>query len=163
MCNVPKYGKTPWLDYRCKVRLLGYPAHLLVANKLVPFDSKQCSQAPLIKSISPACIHLGARRIGVSVLETVNSLMQPEHMCLKLLHLKILDFKEFHGSVHFSQKTTNFTECVSCEIMNCVGPYLWQNRNFCILFVYLIVYLLWHHIGRQIYHYMVLMWKRCVL
>jgi len=26
---------------------------------LVLFDSKQCSQAPLIKSINPACIHLG--------------------------------------------------------------------------------------------------------
>jgi len=25
----------------------------------VPFDSKQCSQASLINSINPACIHLG--------------------------------------------------------------------------------------------------------
>ena len=46
-CNVPKYGEMLWLDYRCKVTLLGYSPHLLVANKLVPFDSKQCSQAPL--------------------------------------------------------------------------------------------------------------------
>jgi len=38
--------------------LLGYPPHFLTANKLVPFDSQQCSQAPLIKSINPACIHL---------------------------------------------------------------------------------------------------------
>jgi len=42
---------------RCKVRLLHYPPHLIVVNKLVPFDSKQCSQAPLINSINPACIH----------------------------------------------------------------------------------------------------------
>jgi len=28
-------------DYRCKVRLLSYPPHLIIANKLVPFDSKQ--------------------------------------------------------------------------------------------------------------------------
>jgi len=55
-CNVPKYGKTPWLDYRCEVRLHRYPPHLLVENKLVPFDSKQHSLAPLIKSINPACI-----------------------------------------------------------------------------------------------------------
>jgi len=33
------------MDYRSKVRLLGYRPHLLVANKLVLFDSKQCSQA----------------------------------------------------------------------------------------------------------------------
>jgi len=40
--------------------LLGYPLHLIVVNKLVPFESKQCcSQAPLIKSISLAFIHLG--------------------------------------------------------------------------------------------------------
>ena len=38
---------------------LGYPPHLLVVNKLVPFDSEQCSQAPLINSINPAFIHLG--------------------------------------------------------------------------------------------------------
>jgi len=25
----------------CRVRLLGYPPHLLIVNKLVPFDSKQ--------------------------------------------------------------------------------------------------------------------------
>ena len=40
---MPKYGETPWLDYRCKVRLLGYPPHFLIANKLMPFDSRQCS------------------------------------------------------------------------------------------------------------------------
>jgi len=39
--------------------LLGYPPHILDANKLVPFDSKQCSQAPLIKSTNPACIYPG--------------------------------------------------------------------------------------------------------
>ena len=50
-CNVPKYEKTPWLDYRCNVTLLGYPPHLLTANKLVPFDSKQCSQAPLTTTV----------------------------------------------------------------------------------------------------------------
>jgi len=43
-----------WLDYRCEVRLLGYPPHLLVPNKLVPSDFKGCSQAPLIKSINLA-------------------------------------------------------------------------------------------------------------
>jgi len=43
-----------WLDYCCEVRLLGYPPHFLVANKLVPFDFKQCFQAPLIKSINLA-------------------------------------------------------------------------------------------------------------
>jgi len=36
------------LDYHCKVRLLGYHPHLLIANKVVPFDSKKCCQAPLI-------------------------------------------------------------------------------------------------------------------
>jgi len=51
MCHVPKYGETPWLDYHYKVRLLGYPPHLIVANKLVPIDSKQHSQASLIKSM----------------------------------------------------------------------------------------------------------------
>jgi len=40
---MPKYGKMPRLDYHCKVRLLGYPPHILVANKLMPFDSKQFS------------------------------------------------------------------------------------------------------------------------
>ena len=59
MCNMPKYGKTLWLDYRCKVMLFSDPPDLINANKLLPFDSKQCSQAPLIKSINPACIHLG--------------------------------------------------------------------------------------------------------
>jgi len=49
-CNMLKYGKTLWLDYRCKVRLLSYAPHLIIANKVVPFDSKQCSQALLIKS-----------------------------------------------------------------------------------------------------------------
>jgi len=52
--HMPKYGKMPQLDYRCKVRLLNYLSHLLIANKLVPFDSKQRSQAPLINSINPA-------------------------------------------------------------------------------------------------------------
>jgi len=33
VCPLPKYGKTPWLDYRCKDRLLGYLPHLLVAKK----------------------------------------------------------------------------------------------------------------------------------
>ena len=36
----------------CEVRLLGYPHHLIVANKLMPLDSKQRSQAPLIKSVN---------------------------------------------------------------------------------------------------------------
>jgi len=47
------------MDYRCGVRLLSHPPYLITANKSVPFDSKQHSQAPLIKSINPACIHLG--------------------------------------------------------------------------------------------------------
>jgi len=50
---MPKYGKTPWLDYRCEVRLLSYTPHLITANKLVPFDSKHRSQAPMISSINP--------------------------------------------------------------------------------------------------------------
>jgi len=39
--------------------LLGFPPGLLIANELVPFDSKQCSQSPLIKSVNLACIHQG--------------------------------------------------------------------------------------------------------
>ena len=46
---MPKYGETLLLDYCCNVKSLGCPPHLLVANKLMPFDSKQCSQAPVIK------------------------------------------------------------------------------------------------------------------
>jgi len=38
--------------------LLRCPRHLVIANKLVPFESKQSSQAALIKISSPACIHL---------------------------------------------------------------------------------------------------------
>jgi len=34
---MPKYGKMPGLDYRCEVRLLSYPPHLIIANKLMPF------------------------------------------------------------------------------------------------------------------------------
>jgi len=29
---MPKYGKMPWLDYHCKVMLLGYPPHLGIGN-----------------------------------------------------------------------------------------------------------------------------------
>jgi len=35
-CNVSKRGKTPWLDYRHKVQLLGWPPHFLVTVILVP-------------------------------------------------------------------------------------------------------------------------------
>jgi len=48
-------------DWITAVRLgcFSYPPHFITANKLLPFDSKQRSQAPLINSINRACIHLG--------------------------------------------------------------------------------------------------------
>ena len=54
-CNVPKYGETPWLDYRCKVGLRGYPPHLLITNKLVSFDSKQCSPSSRTDGSTAVC------------------------------------------------------------------------------------------------------------
>jgi len=36
----------------CEVRLLSYLRYLIIANKLMPLDSKQRSQAPLIKSVN---------------------------------------------------------------------------------------------------------------
>jgi len=42
-----------------EVWLLGCPPQLIIANQLVPLESKKCSQASLIKSINLACIHLG--------------------------------------------------------------------------------------------------------
>ena len=57
-CNMPRYGKTLSVDYCCVGRLLSYPPHLVIAIELVLFDFKHHSQAPLINSINPACIHL---------------------------------------------------------------------------------------------------------
>jgi len=55
---MPKQSKLAQLDYYSEFRLLRYPPYIIVPDKLVPFDAKQHTQAPLVECIDPTCLRL---------------------------------------------------------------------------------------------------------
>ena len=57
--NVDEKGKSPCLNSSRKVRLLSFPSHIIISHMVVPFDSQQFTQTPLIKSINLVHIRLG--------------------------------------------------------------------------------------------------------
>jgi len=54
MCYMPEDGETPGLD-SCEEWLTGPPRDFCIGNKLVPLDTEQPLQAPLIKSLDFPC------------------------------------------------------------------------------------------------------------
>ena len=55
-CNVPKYGKTTWLDYLYKVRLLGYPPHCEHIGAIW-FQAAFSSRGPTIDQEHQSWVH----------------------------------------------------------------------------------------------------------
>ena len=56
---VAKQGKMPWLNSSRKMWLFCFPAHIIILQMVVPFDSQYLTQTPLIESINLVYIPLG--------------------------------------------------------------------------------------------------------
>ena len=57
--NIPEQGQTPCLGDFSECTLIGSALYFVIGDKVVPFNSKEHTEAPLVENIDPACIPLG--------------------------------------------------------------------------------------------------------